>query len=83
VVFRYADRSGRVAPEANPNGSLNGIAGICNAERNVVGLMPHPEHAVERVRGGEDGLKLFRSVNAWVGRDSRSRRREPTVVPGP
>jgi phosphoribosylformylglycinamidine synthase len=44
-VFRYADRSGRVSPEANPNGSLNNIAGVCNAERNVVGLMPHPEHA--------------------------------------
>jgi phosphoribosylformylglycinamidine synthase len=83
VVFRYADRGGRVSPEANPNGSLNGIAGVCNAERNVVGLMPHPEHAVERVRGGEDGLKLFRSVEAWVGRASRSPRREPTVVPGP
>ena len=83
IVFRYADRSGRVAPEANPNGSINGIAGVCNPTRNVVGLMPHPEHAVERVLGGDDGLKLFRSVQAWVGRDSRAPRREPTVVPGP
>ena len=83
VVFRYADRSGRVAPETNPNGSLNGIAGVCNAERNVVGLMPHPEHAAERLRGGEEGLKLFRSVQAWVGRATRAPRREPTVVPGP
>jgi phosphoribosylformylglycinamidine synthase len=83
VVFRYADRSGRVTPEANPNGSLNNIAGVCNAERNVVGLMPHPEHAAERLLGGDDGLKLFRSVQAWVGRDSRAPRREPTVVPGP
>ena len=83
IVFRYADRSGRVTPEVNPNGSLNNIAGVCNPERNVVGLMPHPEHAVERLRGGEDGLKLFRSVQAWVGRDSRAPRREPTVVPGP
>jgi phosphoribosylformylglycinamidine synthase subunit PurQ / glutaminase len=83
VVFRYADRSGRVSPEANPNGSLNNIAGVCNAERNVVGLMPHPEHAAERLLGGDDGLKLFRSVQAWVGRDSRAPRREPTVVPGP
>jgi phosphoribosylformylglycinamidine synthase len=83
VVFRYADRAGRVAPESNPNGSLNNIAGVCNTDRNVVGLMPHPEHAVERLRGGEDGLKLFRSVQAWVGRDSRAPRREPTVVPGP
>jgi phosphoribosylformylglycinamidine synthase len=83
VVFRYADRSGRVTPEANPNGSLNGIAGVCSPGRNVVGLMPHPEHAAERLRGGDDGLKLFRSVQAWVGRDSRAPRREPTVVPGP
>jgi phosphoribosylformylglycinamidine synthase subunit PurQ / glutaminase len=83
VVFRYADRSGRVTPEANPNGSLNNVAGVCNAERNVVGLMPHPEHAAERLLGGDDGLKLFRSVQAWVGRDSRAPRREPTVVPGP
>jgi phosphoribosylformylglycinamidine synthase len=83
VVFRYADRSGRVSPESNPNGSLNNIAGVCNAGRNVVGLMPHPEHAAERLLGGDDGLKLFRSVQAWVGRDSRAPRREPTVVPGP
>ena len=83
VVFRYADRSGRVSPEANPNGSLNNIAGVCNADRNVVGMMPHPEHAAERILVCDDGLKLFRSVQAWIGRDSRAPRRERTVVPGP
>jgi phosphoribosylformylglycinamidine synthase len=83
VVFRYADRTGRVTAEANPNGSLNSVAGVCNAARNVVGLMPHPEHATERILGCEDGLKLFRSVQAWVGRTTRAPRREPTVVPGP
>jgi phosphoribosylformylglycinamidine synthase len=83
VVFRYADRSGRTGPEANPNGSLGNIAGICNTRRNVLGLMPHPEHAVERLTGGEDGLKLFRSVQAWLGRGAAGGRREPTVVPGP
>ena len=83
VLFRYCDAEGNVTPEANPNGSLNNIAGVCNARRNVVGLMPHPEHAVERLLGCDDGLKLFRSVQAWVGRDRRSPRREPTVVPGP
>ena len=62
VVFRYVDDAGRPVPEANPNGSLANIAGVCNAGRNVVGLMPHPEHAVERLTGGEDGLRLFRSV---------------------
>ena len=68
VVFRYTDRAGRPTPEANPNGSLANIAGVCSAERNVVGLMPHPEHAVERLTGGVHGLNLFRSVQAWVTR---------------
>ena len=83
VVFRYADRTGRAVPEANPNGSLANIAGVCNAGRNVVGLMPHPEHAVERLTGGEDGLKLFRSAQAWIGRGGAGERREPGMVPGP
>jgi phosphoribosylformylglycinamidine synthase len=83
VVFRYVDRAGRAVPEANPNGSLANIAGICNAGRNVVGLMPHPEHAVERLIGGEDGLKLFRSAQAWLAGGVGGGRREQTVVPGP
>ncbi|HZP43836.1 MAG TPA: phosphoribosylformylglycinamidine synthase subunit PurQ [Candidatus Binatia bacterium] len=83
VVFRYVDRAGQVVPEANPNGSLANIAGVCSAERNVVGLMPHPEHAVDRLTGGEDGLRLFRSAQAWLGRDAAAPRREPSVVPGP
>jgi phosphoribosylformylglycinamidine synthase subunit PurQ / glutaminase len=83
VVFRYADRAGRSVPEANPNGSLANIAGVCNQGRNVVGLMPHPEHAVDRLAGGEDGLMLFRSVQAWLGMRQAGARREPTVVPGP
>lgn len=64
VVLRYVDASGRATADANPNGSLNNIAGIVNAKRNVFGLMPHPEHAAERLLGGEDGLKLFQSVLA-------------------
>jgi phosphoribosylformylglycinamidine synthase len=83
VVFRYADRAGRSVPEANPNGSLANIAGVCNEARNVLGLMPHPEHATDRLAGGEDGLKLFRSVQAWLGNRQPASRREPTVVPGP
>ena len=83
IVFRYADRAGRVVPEANPNGSLANVAGVCSAGRNVVGLMPHPEHAVERLVGGEDGLRLFRSAQAWIGRGGAAERREPSVVPGP
>jgi len=62
VVFRYANPRGETTPEANPNGSLNSIAGICSAARNVVGLMPHPERACEPVLGSADGLVLFESV---------------------
>jgi len=68
VVFRYTDRAGRPTPEANPNGALRNIAGVCNAGRNVIGLMPHPEHAVERLTGSVDGLRLFRSAQSWVTR---------------
>lgn len=62
VVFRYCDGSGQVIDSANPNGSLHSIAGICNAQRNVVGLMPHPERACEPSLGSKDGLVVFESV---------------------
>ena len=62
VVFRYCDAQGRTSDAANPNGSANGIAGICSESRNVVGLMPHPERACEPVLGSADGLVLFESV---------------------
>ena len=62
IVFRYCDASGRVTDAANPNGSLNNIAGICNESRNVVGLMPHPERACETVLGSADGRVMFESV---------------------
>ncbi len=62
VIFRYADDTGEVTPEANPNGSVNNIAGICSERRNVVGLMPHPERACETAVGSTDGLVLFESV---------------------
>jgi phosphoribosylformylglycinamidine synthase len=62
VVFRYTTATGEIDPTANLNGSLNNIAGITNRQGNVVGLMPHPEHAVEALLGGEDGRKLFCSL---------------------
>ncbi|HEU0015449.1 MAG TPA: phosphoribosylformylglycinamidine synthase subunit PurQ [Longimicrobium sp.] len=62
VVFRYCDAGGSVTPEANPNGSARGIAGIVNAAGNVLGMMPHPERAVDPLLGSTDGLGLFRSV---------------------
>jgi len=62
VIMRYADNSGRVVPEANPNGSIENIAGICNREGNVFGLMPHPDRACDARLGSADGVKIFRSM---------------------
>jgi phosphoribosylformylglycinamidine synthase I len=62
VIFRYVTPAGEVTPESNPNGSLRNIAGICNATRNVVGLMPHPERACESPLGSADGKIVLESV---------------------
>ena len=62
VIFRYTTAAGAVTPEANPNGSVGNIAGLCSAARNVVGLMPHPERACELAIGSADGLVLLESV---------------------
>ncbi len=59
VVFRYCAPDGTLAPDANPNGSVEHIAGVCNARGNVLGLMPHPERAAETLLGSEDGRLLF------------------------
>jgi len=64
VVLRYVDNEGRESESANPNGSMRGIAGIANRTFNVFGLMPHPEHAAEAIKGSDDGLKIFRSIIA-------------------
>jgi phosphoribosylformylglycinamidine synthase len=69
VIFRYVSASGEVTPAANPNGSLHNIAGIANASRNVVGLMPHPERACESALGSADGKIVLESiVSAMVAR---------------
>jgi phosphoribosylformylglycinamidine synthase len=62
VIFRYCDASGAASDASNPNGSVAGIAGICNESRNVVGLMPHPERACEEALGSADGRILFESA---------------------
>jgi phosphoribosylformylglycinamidine synthase subunit PurQ / glutaminase len=67
VVFRYVDGHGEPVPSANPNGSMNSIAGIVSAEGNVLGMMPHPERALDDILGSHDGLGLFESVLAKVG----------------
>ena len=64
VIFRYCDALGTLTDEANPNGSAQAIAGICNETRNVVGLMPHPERACESVLGSADGLVVLESAVA-------------------
>jgi phosphoribosylformylglycinamidine synthase len=66
VVFRYADDRGEITADANPNGSARGIAGIVNAEGNVMGLMPHPERALDDLLGSSDGLAFFESILARV-----------------
>ncbi len=62
IAFRYATPSGGVTSEANPNGSLDNIAGILNEGRNVLGMMPHPDRSSEALLGSADGLRLFRSL---------------------
>jgi phosphoribosylformylglycinamidine synthase subunit PurQ / glutaminase len=67
VLLRYVNERGEETDEANPNGAMRAIAGIANERFNVFGLMPHPEHAVESMLGGADGLKIFRSIAESVG----------------
>ena len=64
VILRYTDPQGRIDEAWNPNGSVNAIAGICNARRNVAGMMPHPERACEALLGGTDGRVILESVVA-------------------
>jgi len=72
VLFRYCAPNGELTEAANPNGSRHHIAGICNRERNVLGLMPHPERAAELSLGSQDGRALFVSIvdhlNERIGR---------------
>jgi phosphoribosylformylglycinamidine synthase subunit PurQ / glutaminase len=62
IIFRYCDEEGSVTDESNPNGSMLNIAGICNKERNVLGMMPHPERCSEAILGGIDGKFIFKSI---------------------
>lgn len=68
VMLRYCNDQGDVVPEANPNGSVENIAGICNRERNVFGLMPHPDRACDLSLGSEDGRRIFESMMHAIGR---------------
>ncbi len=67
IAFRYATPAGEITPEANPNGSLSNIAGILNAGRNVLGMMPHPDRSSEQLLGSADGRQL-RAPGRWAPR---------------
>jgi phosphoribosylformylglycinamidine synthase I len=62
IVLRYSTPDGQITPQANPNGSLDNIAGICNQGRNVMGMMPHPDRCSEALLGSADGAKIFKSM---------------------
>jgi phosphoribosylformylglycinamidine synthase I len=82
VILRYADKDGRIVAEANPNGSIENIAGICNRERNVFGLMPHPDRASDARLGSADGAKIFLSIMETIRarRSPRAPEREKQVA---
>lgn len=66
VLFRYSDADGKITDDANPNGSVTNIAGVCNEKRNVFGMMPHPERAADEELANTDGRKLFESILSQV-----------------
>lgn len=66
ILFRYCDADGNVTPESNPNGSLQNIAGVCNARKNVFGMMPHPERAADQNLSNTDGRAIFESILSLV-----------------
>jgi phosphoribosylformylglycinamidine synthase subunit PurQ / glutaminase len=72
IVLRYTNSTGKLDDSANPNGALAAIAGICNRERNVFGMMPHPERAVEAPLGSTDGLVIFQSIIKSLTRSTKS-----------
>jgi len=67
IVFRYCGPDGETSPQANPNGSLDNIAGICNARRNVLGMMPHPERAATQAVASNDGSRIFAALERHFG----------------
>lgn len=66
ILLKYCDENGAFTEESNPNGSIQNIAGVCNANRNVFGMMPHPERAADAILSNQDGLALFESILAMA-----------------
>lgn len=74
IVFQYCEKDGQITPRSNPNGSLKNIAGICNKEGNVLGMMPHPERTCDPIISGTDGLGIFESLQKYNSAKGISRR---------
>ena len=66
IIFKYCDKNGNVSDESNPNGSIANIAGICNKNKNVFGMMPHPERAADSLLSNVDGVNLFKSILSYI-----------------
>ena len=66
IIFKYCNSNGEVLEAANPNGSLENIAGICNKEKNIFGMMPHPERAADVLLSNTDGVALFKSIINYI-----------------
>ncbi len=66
IIFRYCDKNGEITDASNPNGARSNIAGICSIDRNVLGMMPHPERACEELLGSNDGRDIFRSLTKAI-----------------
>ncbi len=69
ILFRYCSADGRVDATNNPNGSVQNIAGICNVQGNILGMMPHPERAADPILGATDGIRLFQGLLSAIGKD--------------
>lgn len=74
ILFRYCNKEGEVISDANPNGSLENIAGITNKDKNILGMMPHPERASEEILGSADGRAIFHSLNIYMAEVEKKRR---------
>jgi len=72
IIFRYCDKEGNIREDSNPNGSLDAVAGICNREKNILGMMPHPERAVENILSSEDGKLIFSSIANFLKNRGKS-----------
>ena len=66
IIFKYCDKNGNISDDSNPNGSLANIAGICNKNKNVFGMMPHPERAADPLLSNVDGVNLFKSILSYI-----------------